>query len=90
MKRVILKGSQITSKKALHNILKAELELPDYYGENLDALWDVLSEEIEDPLVIIWQDFHISKEFLGDYAEKVIKLFEDAKNEFQGFSYEIK
>jgi len=90
MKKIILDGSKITSKKILHNMLKTELKLPDYYGENLDALWDVLSEEMEDPLVIIWQDFSVSKKYLGDYAEKVIELFEDAQNEFEGFSYELK
>ena len=87
---VIIDGSKITSIKALHNILKKELKLPAYYGENLDALWDVLSEEMEDPLVIIWQDFNISKEYLGEYSEKVVQLFEDAQNEFEGFSYELK
>ena len=90
MKKVILKGSLITSKEILHNILKTQLKLPDYYGENLDALWDVLSEEMEDPLVIIWQDFNISKEYLGEYAKKVVQLFDDAQNEFEGFSYELK
>jgi len=87
---VIIDGSKITSIKALHNILKKELKLPAYYGENLDALWDVLSEEKEGPLVIIWQDFDVSKNFLGEYAEKIIQLFKDAQNEFDGFSYEIK
>lgn len=90
MRRIILEGSKITSKETLHSLLKSELELPDYYGGNLDALWDVLSEEIEDPLMITWQDFDLSKEYLGAYADKVIELFEDAKNELEGFSYEIK
>lgn len=90
MKQVILKGNEITSKDKLHDILKKELELPDYYGKNLDALWDCLSEEIEVPLMIIWQDYDISKENLGEYADKVVELFEDARNEFEYFSYELK
>lgn len=28
----------------LHQILRASLPLPDYYGDNLDALHDVLTE----------------------------------------------
>jgi len=90
MKNVIIDGSKVTSIKILHNILKEELDLPSYYGENLDALWDVLSEEKEVPLVIIWKDFDVSKEFLGEYAKKIIQLFKDAQNEFKGFSYELK
>ncbi|MGE5473825.1 MAG: barstar family protein [Ignavibacteriales bacterium] len=90
MRNIILDGNKITSKQSLHSMLKSELKLPDYYGENLDALWDVLSEEIEEPLMITWQDFHKSKEYLGEYADRVIELFEDAKNEFEGFEFEIK
>jgi ribonuclease inhibitor len=34
----------------IHEVLKRDLELPDYYGGNTDALWDCLTdmrEEIE-------------------------------------------
>ena len=37
-----LKG--IRTKKGLHEKLKEVLPLPDYYGANLDAFYDVLSE----------------------------------------------
>lgn len=29
---------------ALHKLLRAALPLPEYYGDNLDALYDVLTE----------------------------------------------
>jgi len=29
---------------ALHKALRAQLPLPDYYGDNLDAFYDVLTE----------------------------------------------
>ena len=28
----------------IHEVLKRDLELPDYYGGNLDALWDCLTD----------------------------------------------
>ena len=37
----------VTSKEELHTTLSRELPLPDYYGNNLDALYDVLTEEGE-------------------------------------------
>ncbi|MGF9966332.1 barstar family protein [Bacillus rhizoplanae] len=38
-----LDGRQFTSEEVLHKVLKAKLDLPDYYGENADALWDCLT-----------------------------------------------
>lgn len=40
-----LKG--ISTKEELHALLKKELPLPEYYGDNLDAFYDVLTEQGE-------------------------------------------
>ena len=40
-----LKG--ITTKEELHALLRKELPLPEYYGDNLDAFYDVLTEQGE-------------------------------------------
>ena len=44
----------INSKSELHKLLSRELPLPDYYGSNLDALYDVLTEEGEGWNVIFY------------------------------------
>ena len=44
MKTVTLALARMQSIRQLHKYLRAELELPDYYGENLDALYDCLTE----------------------------------------------
>ncbi|MBU3075442.1 barstar family protein [Clostridium estertheticum] len=75
MKKIILDGTQFTSKEKLHAILKSELQLPDYYGNNLDALWDCLTCDIHLPMTIEWRNFECSKALLGDYAEKTLKIF---------------
>ena len=36
-----------TTKEKIHEAIAKELPLPDYYGGNLDALYDVLTEEGE-------------------------------------------
>lgn len=33
---------------AVHEVLRSSFELPEYYGENLDALWDCLRYYSED------------------------------------------
>ena len=41
---VILEGSRMIDRVAVHNHLAERLQLPSYYGRNLDALYDVLTE----------------------------------------------
>ncbi len=43
MNKAVINGEQIRSMSDLHQTLKKELALPEYYGENLDALWDCLT-----------------------------------------------
>ena len=40
-------GRQFSDGKAVHRMLKKLLCLPDYYGGNADALYDVLDERSE-------------------------------------------
>ena len=35
----------ISTKEELHALLRKELPLPEYYGDNLDAFYDVLTEK---------------------------------------------
>ena len=49
MKTVWLNGRKMATTKGTHDYLKRKLNLPAYYGGNLDALWDVLST-ISEPL----------------------------------------
>ncbi len=37
----------------VHQIIKDELDFPDYYGMNWDALWDCLTDMITDPTIHI-------------------------------------
>jgi ribonuclease inhibitor len=78
MEKIILDGSQFTNKAELHAILKSKLQLPDYYGNNLDALWDCLTGDVKLPMNIEWINFQNSKELLGDYAEKTLNIFINA------------
>ena len=90
MYKVALLGKDITSEEELHLILKKELELPDYYGENLNALWDCLSSWVKLPLEIEWIDFEKSKEQIGCYADELLHLFKEAQEELDGFVITVK
>ena len=42
MKKIIINFENCQYISEIHKTLKTEFELPDYYGENWDALWDCL------------------------------------------------
>ncbi len=67
----------------LHNALKDKLDLPDYYGENLDALWDCLTGWIELPQTLVWRNFESSKKFLGSYADNTLEVLQRAQKELE-------
>ncbi len=90
MKNVVINSDKIESVEALHKHLKAELDLPDYYGENLDALWDLLTSWVELPISIEWINFGKSQMMLGEYAERILALFQAAERELESFQIQVK
>ncbi len=44
MTRYILDGKRMQDREGMHDALQSTLPLPSYYGRNLDALHDALSE----------------------------------------------
>ncbi|CAM2813287.1 barstar family protein [Paenibacillus sediminis] len=84
-----LDGMEINSIEQLHKLLKEKLQLPEYYGENLNALWDCLTAWVDMPLKISWLHFQESKRILGSSAEEFLELFRDAEDELEGFTFEV-
>ncbi|MGX8794897.1 barstar family protein [Fusibacter sp. JL298sf-3] len=87
---MILHGDNFESIERLHKFLKDKLELPDYYGENLNALWDGLTAWVDLPLVVEIQRVDLFKNKLGNDASEFIQLLEEAVDEIEGFNLEIK
>lgn len=89
LERLILNGNNYESIEQLHKELKEKLELPDYYGENLNALWDCLTAWVDLPLTIEIHSIDSFKSKLGNDASEFIQLLEDAVEEIEGFELEI-
>ena len=70
----------ITTKPDFHAALAKELPLPEHYGNNLDALYDVLTEQGEGWNIIIYNTTDMEKE-LPDYLNKLKKLAKQAQSE---------
>ncbi len=51
--RAVLDGAKILSSEQLHQELKRQLSLPEWYGNNLDALYDCLTTMEEMELILV-------------------------------------
>ena len=71
---------KMTDKQATHAYLKRMLRLPEYYGSNLDALYDVLTERGEQTeLVLIhWRELGAQ---LGGYGASLLETLREASEE---------
>ncbi|MDD2282227.1 MAG: barstar family protein [Eubacteriales bacterium] len=85
---VILDALEMTDKQATHQYIQCQLDFPDYYGRNLDALWDMLST-ISEPLHIILINADKLPVNLGGYAELLIAVFCEAAEFNSALKFEL-
>ena len=86
MKYVFLDGEKITSPAELHRAFAEALDLPEYYGKNLDALHDCLTEQ-EGPVTVIAVNTALLKERLGRKWKPFLRLMDDLRDEEPGFRF---
>ena len=73
---IILDATMLRERLPAHDYLKEALALPDYYGRNLDALYDCLTELGETEIQFVNLD---AAE--GSYFSRVLDLFQEAREE---------
>ena len=81
----ILDGTRMTDRESCHQYIARIMRFPDYYGHNLDALYDCLGEFGTDSTVVILNKT-ILLMYLDDYGEKLLETFRDAANEPASFN----
>ena len=64
----------------IHEALKDGLRFPEYYGANLDALWDCLTDFIDNDDTIILKNYQFVEKTNEEYARKILDVFKDAKH----------
>ena len=77
MKTIVLDGAEMLTKEAIHAYLAQRLELPDYYGRNLDALYDCLTERGEATLLVLYRGEAMIAA-LGEYAKALTDTIREA------------
>ena len=74
MKQITLDGNILADASRMHDYLKEVLNFPEYYGKNLDALYDCLTD-LENIEITIDAPENDSAIF-----QKVVRLFKAAAN----------
>lgn len=74
---IVLEGRAMTDRPTAHSHLAQRLDLPTYYGRNLDALYDVLTEIGADTELIL-EDPAAVVENLGKYGEALLSTMQEA------------
>ena len=80
----------IKSLWELHEYLKKAFDLPDYYGHNMDALWDCLHCSFDEPTTIVLKNLSGISKDLTEAVEIMLELFADLEREDEEVTVQIK
>ncbi len=77
MQMMIIDGTQVLNMAQVHECFVAALSFPEWYGHNLDALHDCLTD-VSEPLVIRVAHCAILKERLGSASQRLFRVLEES------------
>ncbi|SHG66116.1 barstar family protein [Chryseobacterium oranimense] len=84
MKTIYIDFTDIGDYEDFYVQLKEKLTLPEYFGDNLDALSDVITGELELPLHIEFVNMTVDQ---LEIFEDLLTTLEDAEDETEDFSF---
>ena len=83
MKKYIFNRDEFTWAEEFYEIIKKKMGLPDYFGCNADALWDMLTGYIDTPCEIVLVGFGKEENVYNrNFLQRIISCFEDAAKEY--------
>ena len=67
----------------IHEVLKRDLDFPDYYGGHLDALWDCLTDQLLSgtTYIEIYNSEKISTKYHNEW-QGIVELFSETKHAY--------
>ncbi len=80
MQEVYLNGRDYENPEELHEFLAKELEFPEYYGGNLSALYDMLTELSDDTRIVVALS-GVEDDSMLDALERIVEVMTDAADE---------
>ena len=80
MRYAIIEGAAVGSMDRLHRLLAEQLDFPAWYGGNLDALYDCLTDLTEETSIILLHSQALT-ETLGTSYGRFCRVLTDAAAE---------
>ena len=77
---ISLDGLAMDTRKAAHDHLQERFGFPAYYGRNLDALYDLLTEIRTPTRILLWNKNQLLRS-LESYGDAMVECFEQAAAE---------
>lgn len=84
MKTVYIDFTDIGDYEDFYAQLKEKISLPEYFGDNLDALYDVITGELEMPLHLEFVNLTVDQ---LELFEDLLTTLEDAEEELEDFTF---
>lgn len=84
MNTIYIDFTEIGDYEDFYAQLKEKLTLPDHFGDNLDALSDVITGELEMPLHIEFVNMSVDQ---LELFEDLLTTLEDAEDEVEDFTF---
>ncbi|KFF17196.1 barstar family protein [Chryseobacterium sp. JM1] len=84
MKTIYIDFTDIGDYEDFYAQLKEKITLPDYFGDNLDALSDVITGELEMPLHLEFVNMTVDQ---LEIFEDLLTTLEDAEDEREDFTF---
>ncbi len=87
MKEIILDGKKLLQRETAQEYLMEQFSFPDYYGKNLDALYDCLGE-LYDVKVTVKNSQLCQEKYC--YGKRIINVLKAAAEENAALTLEVK
>lgn len=81
MNRFVLDFAEVRSLQELHQYLQKVFALPEYYGHNMDALWDCLSCCYDANTMIVLKNISALPKEMAPSVDIMLELFCDLHDE---------
>ena len=77
------------SESDFHAALAATFGFPDWYGGNLDALWDCLLTCVTEPAVLLWDGWGPLARSAPDRFTRLVRVFRDRAATDEGAAFTL-
>ena len=81
---LLIDMSGIMDEETLHEYVSKKLDFPGYYGYNLDAFWDCISDEDQSamPRKLVVEGLAALKHFLPELHDGFVECLQDYAKEY--------